>query len=524
MSHLYLKENGKWTAQNAELLYRKENGQWLKKDWSDLDLKNYVFKLLGPKAKVHYVSLGDSIAAGHSIDDNWATNYGEGSQYGYDFGNGYVRTEPTAIVPGSYTDLIRNELVNTYGADKVSAMSFAKSGDTVAMLMDKLSHATVRNAIEQADFVTICIGANDVLQPALSRLEEYISTGSLSAIEATIESNLARLTDDSNPNSFVSLFNRLAEINPYAKHVFTLIYNPYKFLHIEEGRNGFFGPLLNTIPDMTYGIPGTSWSISFGDMIKEGILLAYPFQLVYGRVNGLSDWAELRVNKLNLALHGKLMEYKAINSNFNVVYTKSLFDSFPDRPIDASRHYNDLVNVEFTRGYTTATMDWSALWRGSNAATFWNDLGAKHTYWINAVPSTNIWDYVDFHMEDFAADLVNQIIEKVIVPNVDPHPEVYGQYVIERAFADAFGMQSLEYYYITYDANGGTGTMEMQVLPTVDGLPAFTTLLPNAFTAPEGYYITGWNSEPDGSGIPYSLDMYVGIAGIQTMYAQWSKR
>jgi hypothetical protein len=29
-----------------------------------------------------YVSLGDSIAAGHSIDSNWATDYGTESQYG----------------------------------------------------------------------------------------------------------------------------------------------------------------------------------------------------------------------------------------------------------------------------------------------------------------------------------------------------------------------------------------------------------------------------------------------------------
>ena len=518
MGHLYFKENGRWVEHSANLIYRKTNGQWIKCAWGDLELKNYIFKLMEPKSTFNYVSLGDSIAAGHTIDDDWATNYGEGSQYGM-----YGRTE-TVIVPGSYTDLIRNELVRTYGAEKVSAKSFARSGDTVAMLMDKLTHASVRSAIEQADIVTICIGANDVLQPALSRLDQYINTGSLAEIEATITANLERLNNDSDPTSFVSLFNRLAEINPKAKYVFTLIYNPYKFLHIAEGKDGFFGPLLGTIPDMNYGIPGTNFSISLGNIIKEGILLTSPFQLVFNRVNGLDDWAERNVNRLNIALHNKLTEYQAKNTNFGIVYTKSLFESFPDRPVSASKHYNDLVNVEFTRGYTTATMDWAALWRGSDAATFWNDLAAKHTYWINAFPSVNPLDYVDFHMEEYATELVEQIIAKVIVPNVDPHPETYGQYVINRAFADAIGLQALEYYYINYDANGGTGTMETQVLPTVDGLPAFTTLRPNAFTAPEGYYITGWNDKPDGSGIPFSLDMYVGIAGTHTMYAQWSKK
>ena len=54
------------------------------------------------RTKFRYVSLGDSIAAGHSINSNWETDYGVGSQYQE---NG--RTE-TVIVPNCYTDLIKN--------------------------------------------------------------------------------------------------------------------------------------------------------------------------------------------------------------------------------------------------------------------------------------------------------------------------------------------------------------------------------------------------------------------------------
>ena len=32
--------------------------------------------------KAGYVSLGDSIAAGHTINSDWERDYGEGSQYG----------------------------------------------------------------------------------------------------------------------------------------------------------------------------------------------------------------------------------------------------------------------------------------------------------------------------------------------------------------------------------------------------------------------------------------------------------
>ena len=501
MSHLYLKENGKWTAQNAELLYRKENGQWLKGDWSGLDIKNYVFKQLAPKQKIHYVSLGDSIAAGHTIDENWATNYGEGSQYGYDFGNGYVRTEPTVIIPGSYTDLIRNELVNTYGADGVSAMSFARSGDTVAMLMEKLSHATVRSAIEQADIVTICIGANDVLQPALSRLDQYINTGDFTEIDNTVSQNFVNLETDSHSASYRSLFDKLNEINPLAKYVFTTVYNPYKFLHLDEGRYGFFGPLLNMIPSMEL------FGVSFDGMLKDGLLGTSAIQTLYSRVNNLHWWAEMNVNRLNIILNDKLNEYQAINKNFSIVYTKSLFDNFPDRFVSAPKRYNDLVHVEYTSGFNTETMNWWRLWPGSDGYTYWLNLGLKHGLDINAIAT------------EFVADL----IEKVIMPDVDPHPKAYGHYIMERAFADALGIENLEYWILTYDANGGTGTMEKQYIPTVDGLPSFVTLFSNTFTTgQEGYRITGWNTEPDGSGHAYKLDEYVVIAGVQTMYAQWS--
>ena len=135
-----------------------------------------------------YVSLGDSIAAGHTINAEWATNYGEGSQYGV---NGNTTT---AIVPGCYTDLIRKSLEETHSEKRAVAVSFARSGDTVADLMDKLSHEKVRSAIKDANLVTICIGANDVLQPAMMHLDEYINTGDLSTIAAIVESNLTILS------------------------------------------------------------------------------------------------------------------------------------------------------------------------------------------------------------------------------------------------------------------------------------------------------------------------------------------
>jgi lysophospholipase L1-like esterase len=452
----------------------------------------------------HYVSLGDSIAAGHTINDRWEADYGYGSQYG---ANGNAST---AIVPGCYTDLIREELAATYGASRVSAKSFAHSGDTVADLMEKLTHATVIDAISKADIVTVCIGANDVLQPALHNLDEYISAGdsALAEIAAIVEANLSTLGDDSAATSYNALFNRLHEINPRAKYVFTTVYNPYKYLWADEGQNGFFAPLLNTIPDISL------LGFDVDSMIKSGLLGTSVVQMLFDRVNGLCDWAEKYVTALNSVLRSKVAAFQAVNPNFCIADTKPVFESFPDRLVSASKHYNDLVNVEYTRGYDTAQMDWGALWRaeyGSNVAQFWIDLAGKYVS-ISGID-----------LEGFAAELINHVVNNVIVPDVDPHPEEYGHYVMKRSFADALGWQPLARYSIAYDANGGAGSMASQDVTGIGDVPAFAALKQSAFTAgAEGYRFACWNAKADGSGAAYSAGQVIGITSNATVYAQWS--
>lgn len=408
---------------------------------------------------VLYVSLGDSISAGHSIDDKWETNYGERSQFSY---NG--RSEPTEIVEGCYTDLIRDDMVATNGNKKVSAVSFARSGDKVKDLIEKLSNSIVVDELVKANIVTICIGANDVLQDAMNSLETYINTGDLSSIQSTIDANMSVLNDNSNSNSYMSLLNKLTDINPNAKYTFTTVYNPYKYLHLETGQNGFFKPLLDTIPQMNidvdkiiedmflggtdlsyYDITKLQWvsielDLDLDGYIKDNLLSTSAVQMLFDRVNRISSFTEGCVNQLNTILKNKVLAMKASYPKFGIAETKALFDTYPDRPTSASVHYNDLVHVAFTRGYNTAVMDWGALWRDKYGETvagctqYWTDLAWKYLTFTNAVPSLNVWDYVRFDMNGFATDLTQQVIDKVIVPNVDPHPTAVGQAVLKQSF------------------------------------------------------------------------------------------
>ena len=72
-------------------------------------------------------------------------------------------------------------------------------------------------------------------------------------------------------------------------------------------------------------------------------------------------------------------------------------------------------------------------------------------------------------------------------------------------------------YTITFDANGGTGTMEDQIIFGMDELKL------NTFTR-SGYIFTGWNTKADGTGDSYS-DGWLFLDGDLTeditLYAQW---
>lgn len=366
----------------------------------------YGGKVLWSLPLARYISLGDSIAVGHAINADWEKDYGWDAQYGVD------GRKETVIVPKSYTDLIRRALAAKYNG-KITAISFARSGDTVADLMEKLTHEAVIKAIKRATLVTICIGANDVLTPAINGIGAYLNSGAIDDLARNVEANLATLNNDSAPTSYKALFDKLIAINPKAQYVFTTIYNPYKYLWIEESteandyKDGFFGPLMWAIPDFPDWIGGDT----LANAIRGAFYNTAKVQDTIHRVNAIGSLAEGFVTRLNDILRTKIDAYG--NSNIVLADTKALFDTVPDRPIPADKHYNDLVNVEITRGYVVQDLDWGQFWAGVD--------------WWNA--ANNV---------DQIADIVVEAVKnEVILPDVDPHPEEYGHEMLKASFESA---------------------------------------------------------------------------------------
>lgn len=451
---------------------------------------------------LRYVSLGDSIAAGQAINARWETEYGVGSQYG-EGGN-----TSTAIVPGSYADLIRNDFMAAHGADTAELTSFAHSGDTVTNLLERLSETPyeqnpMRKAIANATLVTVCIGANDILVHVTeNNLRDYATSGSLEKLETAVKNSLRAL-----PSKYRTLFYELTKLNPNADVVFTTIYNPYKYLWIEEGQNGFFKPVLDAVPS-GIGIDLGFVDIDITAMIKDSILNTDPIKLLFSRINGLDAWVETYVNRLNDILREQITAYQAINPHFKLADTKAVFDPVPDRTVTAEKHYDELVNVEYTRGFDIAEMDWGQLYEAD---------GSAYNYWYKLI--RRYVSGVNVDLAGMAAVLVDDILPKVILPDIDPHPEAYGQYALSKSFEDTLGWSALPRRTITYQPGRGTGTMPAQSIIALDNNLAMATIKDNAFGIPEeGYYFTGWSGS---NNTTYTGGQRVGLRGDLELTAGW---
>lgn len=505
-------------------------------------------KMVWNRRKFSYVSLGDSIAAGHSINSNWATDYGEGSQFE---SNG--RTE-TVIVPNCYTDLIKNKLASIYkGEEHIKCKSFAHSGYTPDDIMRYIGYTPNEDgtfsvnenspavkALKEADLVTICVGANVLLLPAFrfvfNCMGDFVQNGDFTELENVVDAGLKTLNGggyskvevDWCPKpfefkySYKELLTALTSINPNAKFVFTSIYNPLKYLHLEGGKNGSFKGLLNIIPQMTVlGIEVDE----FWKSVLASFLTNYTKY-----INTIADWTEEHVegsatyDGLNKILRKAIDDFGS--ENIVLAETKSFYESFPDRPISADVHYNDLINQQITAGYNLGDMHWGRIWDayGKTREQYWKDLITKY--------GTNTGGIAVEFIADFSL--------YVLPYYMDPHPLEIGHVMLARSFADTIkrkfnidlGYPDLVHYNLEYNpntSNGGAGEAEIteiiglnsEIFVPIKKLK-FTTL-----SAQEGYYFTDWRSANYGYASGYYdvegnlLNYYIKPTSNDTLTAQW---
>ena len=87
--------------------------------------------------------------------------------------------------------------------------------------------------------------------------------------------------------------------------------------------------------------------------------------------------------------------------------------------------------------------------------------------------------------------------------------------------AIAKGGGGADVYTITYMPNGGIGEM---VVDTVVYGDSYTIRGYGLYTKDDDYYINGWNTEPNGSGVDFAEGRVInGVALNITLYAQWTK-
>lgn len=378
------------------------------------------------RTKFNYVSLGDSIAAGCNMYPE--LGYGvlanefnpadihpmnDGASL---FGVTMRNNSQTEIINNSYTDLIRRNLEDCkFGKGRVKATSFAMSGSTNEKLVEALQRPELIAETSQADLTTISIGANSILMPAIGCLADYLVKGDIIGFEHIIYENLQHIAGkakdyyDSNgelctypgidftksTQSYKYILDRLTKgvntvdenginswlpainSNPNAKYIFTEVFNPYKYLHIDKGGDGFFDSFCKMLPEMPISLDmlveimtgmeiNTGYTFSLTNILKQGLTNEYsPINLILDRVNSLSDMVEVYVDELNSVIKNTVDTYG--NSNVFVAETKKVFDSIPDKPVAPAvkQYYNsNMVSCMYSTGFDfMKDTQWDRIWK-----------------------------------------------------------------------------------------------------------------------------------------------------------------
>ena len=182
------------------------------------------------KVYVNVVGLGDSISAGY------APNNTEMSSYYNDYISNRVLANKM-----SFTYLMGEAIANS--SSRVTTRSYAQSGDKTSDLVEKLNDNAVLNGIKNADIITLCIGANNVLGVAINNLKSYLSGEiSIEEIETMLQAGVDNFKFDYT-NTIMPILTRTD-----AKIYVMTVYDPYKYFDFSEAQtSGIMSAVVSVI-------------------------------------------------------------------------------------------------------------------------------------------------------------------------------------------------------------------------------------------------------------------------------------
>lgn len=493
-----------------------------------------------------YVSLGDSICAGHAIDGAWYKNYGVGVQYNHQdiYGNNRGNCL-TTLLPNTYTALLQKELQRAMPNKKVNATSFGHSGATVDDLIDMLREGTkvsqaagkinttktyyygdnpMTEALRKADLVTISIGANAFLSPGMSYVEnsiaEYLYSGTsangFKELENVFNKAVSTLGNEgassghisvlgktySYTYSFLDLIETLYLVNPNAIYRFTSIHNPFRCFYLDDR---FIRSFFNWFWDWVANLLSTA--------IEETI----EWKTVQSNAGYLSPWVGGYIDQMNQKLNDAATRFTY--GNFAMTPVKELFDAVPDRLGAGEIKYNDLINLQVTRGFTGMELNWGALWKNPELGTD----GVQSYVEKFVLPYLSSWDLMTM-----LSTIVGHMTKYELNYIMDPHPRNAGHEIIYRIFSDSvsdlYGTTKLN--KITYKPNGGTGTEFVQkyVGSLSNKKQVATITRRNSFGPQSGYRFIGWSisSGEKSPTIPNASEQI--LSEDVSLHGQWSNQ
>ncbi|MBR5930878.1 MAG: Ig-like domain-containing protein, partial [Lachnospiraceae bacterium] len=136
----------------------------------------------------------------------------------------------------------------------------------------------------------------------------------------------------------------------------------------------------------------------------------------------------------------------------------------------------------------------------------------KHILWLIKSTSADGWTsagstfkyYLDYSSGTYFTD--QHVDNNYTIQGTSDLPKIY--LYVEAPEGDT--------YTLSYDANGGTGSMSSQTNKTT------YTVKTNSFTK-EGFEFTKWNTKADGTGTDYEPGASITLTEDTTLYAQWTK-